>query len=136
MADGRDVTLLSYGFLVGETAAAAELLRQDGIQARVLNLRIAGAAGRRGGAAGRVRDPAAGDHRGPLRHRRAVHGSWPSCWCAPASPVPLHRLALEGRWFRPALLADVLEIEGFTAAHIAARVRRALADLRPQRGNA
>jgi hypothetical protein len=51
-------------------------------------------------------------------------------------PVPVHRLALEGRWFRPALLADVLEIEGFTAAHIAARVRRAMANHHPQRGHA
>ena len=45
---------------------------------------LAGAAGRGGGAAGGVRDPAAGDRRGPLRHRRPVHRSWPSCWCARA----------------------------------------------------
>jgi Transketolase, C-terminal domain len=34
----------------------------------------------------------------------------------------LRVLALEGRWFRPALLPDVLEYEGFTAERITARV--------------
>jgi transketolase len=135
VTDGRDVTLLSYGFLVGETAAAAELLRQDGIQARVLNLRslvpLDDAAVLR----------AASET--PLLVTVEDHFATGGLFTAVAEllvragvPVPVHRLALEGRWFRPALLADVLEIEGFTAAHIAARVRRALGDLRPQRGNA
>jgi transketolase len=35
-------------------------------------------------------------------------------------------IALEHRWFKPALLDDVLQYEGFTGAAIAARVRDAL----------
>jgi transketolase len=136
VADGRDVTLLSYGYLVGETAAAAELLREDGVQARMLNLRslvpLDDAAVLR----------AASET--PLLVTVEDHFATGGLFTVVAEllvragvPVPVHRLALEGRWFRPALLADVLEIEGFTAVHIAARVRRALANLvHPQRGHA
>jgi deoxyxylulose-5-phosphate synthase len=37
-------------------------------------------------------------------------------------PVRLHRIALAERWFRPALYPDVLEHEGFTGEHLAARI--------------
>lgn len=125
--DGHDVTLLCYGFLVGETAAAAELLREDGISARVLNLRSLVpldeaailTAARETALLVTVED------------HFAVGGLYSIvAELLTSQPTPLavrvQRLALEGRWFRPALLADVLETEGFTANHIAARVRRAL----------
>jgi hypothetical protein len=34
----------------------------------------------------------------------------------------LHSIALEGRWFAPGRLADVLEHEGFSADRLAARI--------------
>jgi hypothetical protein len=41
--------------------------------------------------------------------------------------APLVPIALPGRWFRPALLADVLRVEGFTPDALADRVSAALA---------
>jgi transketolase len=38
----------------------------------------------------------------------------------------LHAIALEERWFKPALLPDVLEYEGFTGPRLAERVRAVL----------
>jgi transketolase len=133
LTPGDDVTLLSYGFLVGETAAAAELLRQDGIGARVINLRSLVPLDQAAILAAARETPllcTVEDH-------FAVGGLY-SIVAELLTSHPMagrrarvHRMALEGRWFRPALLADVLEIEGFTATHVAARVRRALAAMGP-----
>jgi transketolase len=35
-------------------------------------------------------------------------------------------IALDGRWFKPALLPDVLHYEGFTGPQIAYRIRERL----------
>jgi transketolase len=133
LTQGHDVTLLSYGFLVGETTAAAELLRQDGIGARVINLRSLVpldeaailAAARETPLLCTVEDHfAVGGLYSIVAELLASHPT-------AGARARLSRLAMEGRWFRPALLADVLELEGFTAAHIAARVRRALETAAP-----
>jgi len=42
---------------------------------------------------------------------------------------PVLPIALDGRWFKPALLQDVLIHEGFTGAQIAERIRRHMAAL-------
>jgi transketolase len=126
LAEGDDVALLSYGLLVGEVARAAEVLAADGIRARVLNLRTL----------------APLDSEAVLRAVRETplvvtvedHFLTGGLYTIVAELTLKHRLAprtlplaLDQRWFRPALLPDVLEREGFTAARIAARVRRALA---------
>jgi transketolase len=128
LGEGRDVALLSYGFLVGETAAAAELLRQEGIEARMLNLRSLVPLDESAVLTAARETPllvTVEDH-------FSVGGLY-SIVCEllvnAGVRTSVHRLALESRWFRPALLPDVLEIEGFTATHIAARVRRALSHL-------
>jgi transketolase len=43
--------------------------------------------------------------------------------------TPLVPIAMEDRWFRPALIADVLRVEGFTARQLAARAEQALVRL-------
>ncbi len=42
--------------------------------------------------------------------------------------VPVVPLGLDGRWFRPGRLADVLEHEGFSAARLVTRFKKALAE--------
>ena len=49
--------------------------------------------------------------------------------------VRLHPIAMAGRWFTPALFADVLECEGFSAEHLARRVSAALVTRRGARGH-
>lgn len=126
LSEGDDVALLTYGLLAGETARAAELLAEDGVRARVLNLRTL----------------APLDEAAVLRAARETpllvtvedHLRIGGLASIVAELALAHRLApralalaLDQRWFVPALLPDVLERERFTAKHIAARVRRALA---------
>jgi transketolase len=126
LAEGNDVALLSYGLLVGEVARAAELLAADGIKARVLNLRTLAPLDTEA-VLRAVRET-------PLLVTVEDHFLTGGLHTIVAELTLKHRLAprtlplaLDQRWFRPALLPDVLEREGFTAARIAARVRRSLA---------
>lgn len=125
VAKGKDVTLLVYGFLFGNALHAKELLEFEGLSVGLINMRSLKPVDEEA-----VVEAALGsgllvtieDHllTGGLYSvvaevllRRRVSG---------AEVLPL---ALEERWFRPGLLADVLETEGFTAEQIAARIKNA-----------
>jgi len=125
VAKGKDVTLLVYGFLFENALQAKELLEQEGLSVGLINMRslkpvdeeaIVEAALasallvtiedhlRTGGLYSIVAEVM-------LRHR--------------VSGTEVLPLALEERWFRPGLLGEVLETEGFTARQIAARIKNA-----------
>jgi transketolase len=121
IAEGSDVAILVHGFLLREVMGALPALRKEGLSVRVLNMRmlqpvdeneILRAAGETGllvtiedhflsGGLGTIVAEVL------LRHRTA------------ARHLPF---ALEGRWFRPGLLGDVLTTEGFTGPQIAERI--------------
>jgi transketolase len=126
VGEGNDVALLTYGCLARECYETAERLADAGISARLLNMRtlrpvdeaaILKAARETklvvtvedhfttGGLATIVAEVAAANH----------------------AVLRLHPIGLAGRWFTPALFADVLECEGFLAAQLASRVAAALA---------
>ncbi len=125
LTDGDDVTLLTYGFMARECVAAAELLARRSIGARVVHLRTLAPVdeGAVADALSRAKLVAV------VEDHLAVGGL-----CAIVAEVALRRrvtgrvlpIALEGRWFRPGLLRDVLDHEGFSAERIAARVAAAL----------
>lgn len=119
--DGGDVTILTYGFLLGEALRARTILESKGVSVRVINLRtlkpideevIVRAAKETallvtledhfltGGLASIV---------GELFLKHSLNTS-------------VHPIALRERWFKPALLRDVLEYEGFTGEQIARSV--------------
>jgi len=125
VAEGADVAILVHGFLLREVMRALPPLRERGISARVLNMRmlepvdesaILGAARetglvvsvedhfRKGGLATIVAEVL-------TRHTTA------------ARHLPL---ALDGRWFTPGLLEPVLDNEGFTGPQIAQKILEAL----------
>jgi len=125
VARGKDVTLLVYGFLFDNALQAKELLEQEGLSVGLINMRslkpvdeeaIVEAALasellvtiedhlRTGGLYSIVAEVM-------LRHR--IEGT---------EVLPL---ALEERWFRPGLLGEVLETEGFTSKQIASRIKNA-----------
>lgn len=125
LAEGTDVTLLTYGLLFGECCRAAELLRTAGLSVGLVNMRTlkpvdteAIAAAARGSALLVTVE----DHLlvGGLYSivAETLIGQGLS-----ASVLPI---ALDERWFKPALLPDVLAYEGFSAAAIARRVQRHL----------
>lgn len=118
IAEGSDITLMTYGFMLRETLKAREILEREGHSVRLLNMRtlkpVDTGAILRAAAETRL-IVTVEDHfltgglysilaETFLRHRVA------------ANVIPF---ALEERWFRPALLDDVLEHEGFTGRQIA-----------------
>jgi transketolase len=119
------VTLLTYGFLLREVAAARLELEERGVPVRLLNLRtlkpIDEAAVLAAAHASRLL-VAVEDHfqTGGLYSILAelLVGRGVSC--------RLQSISLGERWFKPALLPDVLEHEGFTGPAIAAQVMAGL----------
>jgi transketolase len=125
--EGSDVTLLTYGALFGECYKAAELLRQEGLSVGLVNLRtlkpidtellLQAASGSRLLVA--VEDHfKVGGLYSILAETLLEHGA----------QAKVLSLSLDGRWFKPALLPDLLEYEGFTAQAIARKVIQRLSE--------
>jgi transketolase len=98
--EGADVTLLTYGLLFGECFQSAEILRNAGLSVGLVNLRTLK----------------------PVD----LESILAEALVAAGLTVPVLPLALDERWFKPALLPDVLAFEGFTAESIAHRIQRRL----------
>jgi transketolase len=134
VTDGTDVALLTYGCLMRECYEAAERLADAGIAVRLVNMRTLQPIDEKailqatrettllvtvedhfvvGGLATIVAEVAARNH----------------------VAVRLHPIALTGRWFTPALFADVLECEGFSAEQLARRIGAALTARHKVRGH-
>jgi transketolase len=124
VADGRDVAILVYGFLLGEAERARQALEARGISVRLVNMRM----------------PKPADEQAIVSAARETklvvtledHFLTGGLYSIVAEVLLKHRrsarvlpIALEDRWFKPALLADVLSYEGFTAAQLAERIEKA-----------
>lgn len=118
---GTDITLLVYGLLFEEARQAARLLEQEGLSVGLINMRSLKP----------VDEEAI--VRAAQTSKRLVtiedHLLTGGLYSIVAEVLLKHRLsadvqplALEERWFHPALLPDVLAHEGFTAKHIARRI--------------
>jgi len=125
VAEGSDVALLVHGFLLREVMRALPLLHEQGLSARVLNMRmlepvdesaILGAA-RETGLLVSVEDHFL---RGGLA---TIVAEVLARNTTAARHLPI---ALDARWFTPGLLEPVLEHEGFTGPHIAQKIIDAL----------
>jgi transketolase len=134
VTEGTDVAVLTYGCLMRECYEAAERLADAGIAVRLVNMRTLKPVDEAailqamrettlvvtvedhfasGGLATIVAEVAASHH----------------------VAVWLHPIALAGRWFTPALFADVLECEGFSAEQLARRIGAALTTRHEARGH-
>lgn len=123
---GRDVTLLVAGFLLEEACIARAELEAHGFSVTLVNLRTLTPVDAALILLCARETPllvTIEDHFrvGGLRSIVA------ETLLDAQTKCPVLSLALDGRWFRPGLLRDVLEHEGFTGARIAERVRRELA---------
>jgi transketolase len=132
LREGSLVTILTYGLLVREALKAQQRLEEQGVPTRVVNLRMLQPIDER------VLLESAHDSRmvvtledhflvGGLRSIVA------EVFVRQGLIRPLLSIALEERWFRPALLDDVLEHEGFKGGMIAERILRTL-EAPPKRG--
>ncbi|MGH8582259.1 MAG: transketolase C-terminal domain-containing protein, partial [Gammaproteobacteria bacterium] len=123
VAEGRDVTILCYGALLGECHGACARLREHGLSVGLINLRClkpVDSAAMLRAARGSALLVTVEDHfqTGGLYSLLAelLLGEGLRARCLP--------IALHERWFKPALLPEVLEYEGYTAAAITDKVLR------------
>ncbi len=120
------VTLATYGFLLREVEAARGLLEARGVPVRLLNMRSLKPVDEAAllEAAGRSRLLVA------IEDHFQTGGLYSICaevLVRHGVRAALHSISLGERWFKPALLPDVLAHEGFTGPAIADRVIAELA---------
>lgn len=127
LRDGDAVAMLSYGFLLREVMKAAELLEHDGVSTRVLNMRTLAP----------VDEDAilAAAHDVQMIVTIEDHFLTGGLFTIVSEVLTKHRtlcdvypIALESRWFKPALLPNILEYEGFTGEQLAKRVLQTVAE--------
>ncbi len=122
VAKGKDVTLLVYGFLFANALQAKELLGDEGLSVGLVNMRSLKPVDEEA-----ILEAALGSG---LLVTIEDHLQTGGLYSIVAEVLLRHRVtgrevmpvALVERWFRPGLLGDVLEKEGFTAERIAARI--------------
>lgn len=125
VASGSDVVIFTYGFLLREALVARDLLKIDGVSAGVIDVRWL----KPFDAEMILRAVAGAELIVTLEDHFLTGGLFSIL----AELLIAHRvmanvlpIALEERWFKPALLPEVLEYEGFTGAQIAERIRKRL----------
>jgi transketolase len=126
VTDGEDVTILTYGFLFEQAYEATRLLESQGMSVRLLNLRTLKPvdeaailqAARETDLLVTIEDHFITGGLYSLVCELLVRHQWLS------RVLPL---ALDQRWFKPALLDEVLSHEGFSGPQIAQTISEALA---------
>jgi len=122
ISEGTDLTILVYGFLFENALRAAAILQGEGLSVGLINMRSL-----------KPVDEAA-IVRSAVNSRMLVtvedHLLTGGLYSIVAETLLKSRLTvhtlplgLEDRWFRPGLLQDVLETEGFTPSAMADRIR-------------
>ena len=121
LSEGDDVSILTYGLMVREADVARQRLEAAGVRVRLVNLRTLRPVDSRAilGAAAESKLVVT------LEDHFKIGGLFSIvCELLVESGVRARVLpiALDQRWFKPALLADVLSFEGFDGASVAARI--------------
>ncbi len=124
-SNDTDVAILTYGFLLREALVAQEALQKQGVKTRVVYFRTV-----------KPIDTAAilrAAHECSLVVTLEDHFKTGGLYSIVAETLLEHRttadvqpIALDERWFKPALLQDVLEYEGFTGASLTERIHTRL----------
>lgn len=120
VAEGTDVTILTYGLLFAQTLAAAEILKNEGLSVGLINMRSL--------------KPV--DEQAILKAANTKlvvtvedHFLTGGLYSIVAETLLKHQtiakvlpFALNERWFKPSLLPNVLQHEGFTGKQIAEKI--------------
>jgi transketolase len=124
LAEGKDVTLLVYGFLLEEALVAKEILEKSGLSVGLVNMRSL--------------QPIDEEFVVSLKNKTAklvaiedhfqvggLYSIITEIMVRHQYVMPIQSISMGARWFKPGLLSEVLEYEGFTGAKIAAKVLEA-----------
>ncbi len=125
VANGSDVTILTYGLLLREALAAREILERQSISTSIIDVRWLKPldwetilpAIRNSSLVVTLEDHFLTGGLFSILSEHLVRND---------ISVPVLPMALEERWFKPALLPDVLEYEGFTGEQIAIKIQTVL----------
>lgn len=128
LASGADVTILVYGFLLEEASKARELLQNDNISTGLVNVRTLAPVD-----ADAILNVARSsrllvtveDH----FQTGGLYSILAELFLANRIAPAVLPIALKDRWFRPGLLAEVLDYEGFSAPRIAEQISTHLSSL-------
>lgn len=120
ISNGKDVTILTYGLMFEQALIAAEILEAEGLLVGLVNMRSLKPVDENA-----ILNAAASDLVVTLEDHFVTGG----LYSIVAETLLKHRttanvlpIALNEKWFRPALLPDVLQHEGFTGKQIAERI--------------
>jgi transketolase len=121
ISEGDDITILVHGFLLREAVRAAEILRSASHSVRLINLRMLEPVD-----AEAILNAARETRLLVTIEDHFLNGGLYAlvaeiCLAKRVTPHVLP-FALDNRWFKPALLDDVLEHEGFRGDQIATRI--------------
>jgi transketolase len=125
LSEGDDVSILTYGFLVREAEIARQRLEAAGVRVRLVNVRTLRPVDSRA----ILRAASESKLVVTVEDHFKVGGLYSIlCELLVESGVRARVLpvALDQRWFKPALLGDVLAYEGFDGASIERRILEAL----------
>ncbi len=125
LAEGTDVAILVYGMLANEALRAARKLLERGISARLVNLRTLVPLDRKTVLESVSRCSVTVT----IEDHFAVGGLFSlvaETLLLAGTAARVHGISLEDRWFKPALLPDVLSYEGFDEDRLAGRIETAL----------
>lgn len=126
--EGSEVTILTYGAMFNQALDAAGLLERDGISVRLVNLRTLKPVDEK------VLLEAADTKLIVTIEDHFITGGLFSIlseiFLKNSITAKVLPIAFDNRWFKPALLNDVLEYEKLTPAHLAGRIARKLVSLK------
>jgi transketolase len=126
--DEVDVTIFTYGFLLGEALKAQDILHAVGISTDVVNLRTLVPIDEYAILDGAERSQLVVT----LEDHFKIGGLYSiisELFQRDGMVTEVLPFALDGKWFKPALLKDVLQYEGFTAEQIVEKIRARLTEV-------
>jgi len=120
ISTGTDITILTYGLLFEQALVAVDMLKAEGLSVGLINMRSLKPVDEQA-----ILDATASNLVVTLEDHFLTGG----LYTIVAETLLKHRqmanvlpFALKDRWFRPALLPDVLQYEGFTGKQIAEQI--------------
>lgn len=119
--EGSDVTILVYGFLLEEVLVAREILLQSGLSVGLVNMRSLEPVDSKlilSLKSTTKKIVTIEDHFGV----GGLFSIIADLFAKNQVMMPIQSISMENRWFKPGLLSEVLEFEGFTGAKLATRI--------------
>ena len=125
--EAEDVTILTYGFLLEQALRVQEILESDGFAVRVINMRTLSPIDEE-----MIFDAIERSQLVVTLEDHFLTGGLYSIvselLLRDGMAADILPIALNNRWFKPGLLKDVLQYEGFTAEKIAANIKEGFED--------